>query len=110
MPTLSTAIASLLTAAGGYHLSYDGTSVNIDYGDWTGVTLSSVQTQVTGCAARTYRTDAKNYVNNMDVYIKAAFLVALDEVNTLRTSAAPIGTTRTPAQFWAAILAKVDTL
>jgi hypothetical protein len=100
-------------STGDFNSSWDGNAnVVVLYGDWSGVDLQAVQNAITACVQRTYRTDAKVYIDNMDTPLKAAFLVILDEVNTIRTKTGvlPIGAARTQNQFFQAIKDKIDTL
>ena len=112
MTALVTAIAPLLavSSAGGFFPSYDGTNVNIDYGNWTGIALGSVQAAVTAAPVRTPVTDVQHYVDAMGFAERSNFLTILDQVNFIRNLLPiPLGAI-TPAQYIAGVKAKATAL
>jgi hypothetical protein len=110
IPTLAASLAPLLAAAsaGSFHLLYEKGQVFIEQASFTGVNLTSVQTEVTNAPAWTERADAKNEADRMSLLLRGAFLTMLDLVNAERArhSVAAL----TPAQFMASVKSKVDAL
>jgi hypothetical protein len=112
LATLAVTLAPLLAVAGAgsFYLRYQNGVVIIEQGSFVGVNQTSVANAVAAAPVRTAALDDKDTIDAMPLWLKAGFLVALDQINTLRTQPTTVFTAVTAAQFMTAAKNKRDTL
>lgn len=112
LPALAATLAPLLALAnaGSFHLSYQNNAVYIEQGTFAGVDVAAVDAAVAGAPVWTQALEDKQFVDDLPKWHKAIVLTLLDQINTLRTQPATVFGAVTPAQAWAAVKAKYDSL
>lgn len=112
LPSLITTLTPLLAvaAAGSFYLRWQSGAVYIDQESFVGVDLAAVDAAVAAAPIWTQALEDKQIVDDLPKWHKAIVLTLLDQINTLRTQPATVFAAVTPAQAWAAVKAKYDTL